>query len=385
MHTREPDKERLLRAFKRQKVDRVPNFENIIMSPTLQHVLGQDVPFQLPRGASRQDQLNRAAACSPGGGMLTWMGVLYQDQVDGAAALSHDPDEIEFVATTNHLISPEMYVELCQRTGMDAVCPFLTWSGVLGDKDWGLVQDWKDLDMIRPAPTLDLLMARMSDFFLAVEGTNVGVGAMCRSVMCNAYQVMGVENFMLKIYDDRRLVEHVFDIFLDYSIMVTEALAETPIDFFYLDDDISAGSGTFISPKMLEEMWVPRTERMLAPLKAKGIPIIYHCCGNLTQVIPMVIRMGVQAVHPIQPTCNDIYALKKQYGEWVAFIGNMDIAGPLAFGSADDVVRDTKEHIDGLAYDGGYVVASSHSITPPVKPENFMAMIDTAQTYGVYK
>ena len=44
----------------------------------------------------------------------------------------------------------------------------------------------------------------------------------------------------------------------------------------------------------------------------------------------------------------------------------------------------TKEHIDKLASGGGYVVASSHSITDDVPPENYVAMIETAQTYGKY-
>jgi uroporphyrinogen decarboxylase len=98
----------------------------------------------------------------------------------------------------------------------------------------------------------------------------------------------------------------------------------------------------------------------------------------------MAIRMGFKAINPIQPTCNDIYQIKKQYGDEICLIGNMDIAGCLAYGSVDDAVRDTKEHIDRLSANGGYVVSSSHSITEAVRPENYLAMIETAHTYGRY-
>ena len=61
-----------------------------------------------------------------------------------------------------------------------------------------------------------------------------------------------------------------------------------------------------------------------------------------------------------------------------------DLAGVLSFGTPTEVVEDTKEHIDRLAPGGSYVVCSSHSITDPVPSENYIAMIETAQTYGKY-
>ena len=109
-----------------------------------------------------------------------------------------------------------------------------------------------------------------------------------------------------------------------------------------------------------------------------------HCCANVTDLIPIIINMGIKAIHPVQPNCNDIYALKKEYGNKMSFVGNMDLAGVLSFGTPEEVVEDTKKHIDKLAPGGGYVVASSHSITDDVPPENYIAMIETAQTYRGY-
>jgi uroporphyrinogen decarboxylase len=77
--------------------------------------------------------------------------------------------------------------------------------------------------------------------------------------------------------------------------------------------------------------------------------------------------------------------VKKQYGERLTLVGNMDIAGVLAFGSPDEVVADTREHIQRLDVGGRYVCASSHSITNDVPPENFAAMVDACHSYGLHK
>ena len=71
-----------------------------------------------------------------------------------------------------------------------------------------------------------------------------------------------------------------------------------------------------------------------------------------------------------------INALKEQYKGQITFMGNMDIAGVLAFGTPSEVVADTEEHIERLSMDGRYICASSHSITDDVPPENYLAVIE---------
>jgi histidinol-phosphatase (PHP family) len=61
---------------------------------------------------------------------------------------------------------------------------------------------------------------------------------------------------------------------------------------------------------------------------------------------------------------------------------DLDLAGVLARGTPEEVRADTREHIEALAGNGGYIVASSHSITDDVPPENYRAMIETAWRSG---
>ena len=210
--------------------------------------------------------------------------------------------------------------------------------------------------------------------------------ALTKRVVEFAYsnEVLGIENFMLKLYDDIELVEHIMDIFIDYSTRITKELSKRNIDCFWLDDDMAFNNGFLVQPEFIKDLWIPRTNKMLEPLKEKNIPIYMHCCANITDLIPIAIDLGIKAIHPLQPNCNDIYALKEKYGHKMSFVGNIDLAGVLSFGTPEEVMEDTRKHIDKLAPGGGYVVASSHSITDDVPPQNYIAMIETAQTYGKY-
>jgi hypothetical protein len=356
MSIREPNIDRLLAAFALKKHDRVPNLEMTIKAPTLQYVMGR------------------------------------KPEIDGFWE-PHSPAELvtltkETGKRPDMARSPAMkiadQVELCQKTGMDAILLRRNYVGTSKRLDFGWLRGWEDLERMDEPPPASKAIAQAKECLDLVRGTNIGVAWMLDVLLTAVYDAMGLDNFSLKLYDDPKLVIHLLDHFTTASRDLTEALSALPLAFCLFQDDLAGNHGPFVSPAWLEEHWVPRVNQILAPLRVKNIPMIFHCCGNLERILPMAIRMGFKAINPIQPTCNDIYQIKKQYGDEICLIGNMDIAGCLAYGSVDDAVRDTKEHIDRLSANGGYVVSSSHSITEAVRPENYLAMIETAHTYGRY-
>jgi len=56
----------------------------------------------------------------------------------------------------------------------------------------------------------------------------------------------------------------------------------------------------------------------------------------------------------------------------------------LPMGTKEEVEEAVKETIAKAAPGGGYIMASSNSIHPGVKPENYRTMIETTRRYGRY-
>ncbi len=107
-----------------------------------------------------------------------------------------------------------------------------------------------------------------------------------------------------------------------------------------------------------------------------------HCCGKQAAILPYLVEWGVNAVHPLQPNANDIYAVQAEYGDKLTLVGNIDVAGVLTYGTPAEVRASVKEHIERLGGRGGYVVCSSHSIIDCVPPENYLAMVEATREYG---
>ena len=141
-----------------------------------------------------------------------------------------------------------------------------------------------------------------------------------------------------------------------------------------------------VRPSLFKELWVKRAQKIIVPALRKNIPVVFHSCGNVMELMPTLIEMGISCYHPCEPTSGaDIYECKKKYGNKICLRENIDSAGVLLSGTPEEVEKDVKEHIDKLSPGGGYVLSSSHSIMNHIPHENFLAMIKTCHTYGKYR
>ncbi len=80
----------------------------------------------------------------------------------------------------------------------------------------------------------------------------------------------------------------------------------------------------------------------------------------------------------------DIEAMKRDYGQHVCLIGNIDLHYTLTLGTPEEVDAEVKRRIEVVGKGGGYMISSANSITSYCKVENVRAMIAAIRRYGAY-
>ena len=99
----------------------------------------------------------------------------------------------------------------------------------------------------------------------------------------------------------------------------------------------------------------------------------------------MVDEAAIDAIDPLEPLAGmDIGEVKARYGDRIAVIGNIDCTELLPNATVEQVETAVKETIAKAAVGGGFVLASSNSIHPAVKPENYRAMVEAGRRWGGY-
>ena len=246
---------------------------------------------------------------------------------------------------------------------------------------------WVDSDYRLSSEAAVSIHERVRARFYAVADSKIGVGLCIAGPFFSVYESLGpipIQSFMLLIHDDLDFVKMVMDIQVDVQIAILEELRSYPFAFIEIADDLCDNTGFMVHPKFMEEVWRPLAETTVRAAQSFGIPVSWHCCGKLDDVLPILAGWGINGISPIQASCNDIYGIKKDWGECICLFGNMNIEGVLFSGTQKDVIADTREHIDRLSHNGGYVVQSSHSIVDAIPTENYLVMIDATLEYGRY-
>lgn len=170
----------------------------------------------------------------------------------------------------------------------------------------------------------------------------------------------------------------------EYCISIFNRAFKSGVDAVILEGDLAMNLNTLMSPKHYREFIKPYHREIAEAVHKAGGLIAKHSDGNLWPILDDLIEAGFDGVHPIQPQCMDIGDVKRHCAGRVAVLGNIDCIGVLVSGTPEEVEESVKETIKVAAPGGGYILSSSNSIHPDVKPENFIAMCRAARKYGKY-
>lgn len=243
----------------------------------------------------------------------------------------------------------------------------------------GLVKTEADLSgMQLPDPHDDELYAD-AEAFVKNRG-DYAIAFVTRIGMFQAILSLGMENFFVALYENRSLVEKILDIYFDWMVVVAERISQIGFDFFMTTDDFAFKSGMFFSPDIFMELMVPRYRRVLEKVT---IPWVLHSDGNIMEAVDILIDLGVAGLHPNEKGAMDIRAMKRDYGDRVCLLGNVDL-NLLGMGTPEEVAQEVRELIRDVGPGGGYILTSGNSLASYLKPECVMAMSETVKKYGEY-
>ena len=173
----------------------------------------------------------------------------------------------------------------------------------------------------------------------------------------------------VSFYDRPEFVHEIIDHFTELNLTVSEkALAEARVDFVKLGDQIAGDDRPFISPKQMEQFFLPGYRRMIDHLRNRGVEvIIYNADGNVLPFVPMLVDIGIDGLMGL-PRPMDMAGLRARYGNALCMIGGIDRWVLLK--SKEEIEREV-DHTLALARKGRVIPCLNASILPETPLENY--------------
>jgi uroporphyrinogen decarboxylase len=196
-----------------------------------------------------------------------------------------------------------------------------------------------------------------------------------------AWALRGYENLLTDLYYNRSFVEELLDRITDYQVGLAKRFVDAGVDGVRFGDDYGTQKGLAMKDKDWRELFKPRIQRVYQVYQNAGLPVMQHSCGDLRKILPDFVDLGLNMLHPVQPLVMPIRDLAQGYGDQLSFFGGIDTQELLPYGTSDQVRRATKECIEVLGKNGGYMIAPSQEIMSDVPLENIEALVSATKEY----
>lgn len=220
---------------------------------------------------------------------------------------------------------------------------------------------------------------------LATYGDRYAVIVHLNDVFSIPRTLMGMEALLMAVALESELVQALVDMSVEINLKMAKEVAARGAEFVYTGDDLAWTKGPLMSPRHFRELLYPGLCRVMRGFKELGLYVIKHTDGNLWPIIDMLVDSGIDCLDPIDPIAGmNLGAVKAQYGHRIALKGNVDCASLMSFGTPEETAEATKTALRQGMPGGGYILSSSNSIHSGVKPENYLAMVQTLQEFGSY-
>ena len=272
-------------------------------------------------------------------------------------------------------VTPEEHIEYAVRLGVDAVPCHYFWEP--GGADAGSLE---------PSPSIASHLSYLERYLSAAQGTGVGVMPSFSSFFGLALRALGLTQEPQRMAEVQPRLEALMDAILLHLQRVMRVICDRfgdELALVVIHDKLADQSGLAFPAERFEPLFRPRMQKLVAPALDYDRLLLLSSRGRLDAALPIVQTLGFHGVSPVDHSCSDIRALKKEWAGKLAFVGSISI-DLLRAGSEGGINAAVQESCINLAPGGGFILGSSGTITDETPPESVVTLARAVQKFGRY-
>ncbi len=210
------------------------------------------------------------------------------------------------------------------------------------------------------------LMERYTDRFNVMRVTGI---------LNLAWYIMGFDELLAGMIIEKDIMHMVFGKVTEYTINLINNIPKG-VDAVRMIEDWGIQSGLMFSRELWDEFIYPNYIKIYGAIRNKGMYVMHHSCGDITELMPTIIDMGVDIVDAMQPESMDLHFIKKEYGKDIVLFGGVGSQSTIPCGTKEEVVADAKITLNFMSKGGKYILGPAGSIPTEAPIENVVAFAE---------
>jgi uroporphyrinogen decarboxylase len=212
------------------------------------------------------------------------------------------------------------------------------------------------------------------------QETDFFVFALLNGGFSGAASLFGFPGFLVSTRSHPAEVRGLIRDITRLGVEVAERALLAGADGVIVADDIAYNRGTYLSPESLRELVLTPLADLVSRLRPYGKPVFFHSDGNLNNVLDDLVGTGIDGIHCLEPSAGmDIAGIKRQYGQKLCLMGNLDYEYLLPAHSPAETREQVREIIRS-AGGGGFILSTCTGVLgDEAALANVLAMYDEAE------
>lgn len=315
-----------------------------------------------------------------------------QQSYDRVADYNHDPD---FMKSYHPCITLFQYSgrarEIPERPGFFIDDFGVVWNRTGADRDIGvidhpIIEDIEDHDYQFPELDEAALRAEMEKL-MREKGDRFAVAGVGFSMFERAWTLCSMEETLMAMLAAPEALEQLLNDICEYDLKIIRIMLEYDVDGIYFGDDWGQQQGLIMGKPHWMRFIQPQMKKLYGAVKSAGKFVVQHSCGDIREILPELVEIGLDCYQTFQPEIYDIQEIKRTIGKKLSFWGAISTQKLLPFADPETVQQETVRIMNILGKDGGYIAAPTHSVPGDVPAENILAMLDVferQEEFGVH-
>ncbi|MCX7887054.1 MAG: uroporphyrinogen decarboxylase family protein [Verrucomicrobiae bacterium] len=183
-----------------------------------------------------------------------------------------------------------------------------------------------------------------------------------------AADLRGVTQFLMDLVDDPVWCGELMDRCVEVAIEYARAQVNAGADTIGIGDAICSQ----ISPRIYENLILPRQQRLARAIKETGVFVRLHICGNITHLLDGIATLPLDALDVDHMV--DLALVRRKVGQRVAIGCNMDPVEMVLRGNPQSI-RDRLRR-DYELVGNPFLVNAGCEVPPGTPPENLRALCE---------
>lgn len=195
---------------------------------------------------------------------------------------------------------------------------------------------------------------------------------------------VGTERTLMAMCTDPEWIADMFNHYLDMSIALFDAILGKGYRFDAMSwtDDLGYKLTQFFSLDMYRHLLKPVQKRASDWGHAKGMRVKYHSCGDIRPLLPELVEIGIDGLHPLEVKAGmDPVKVKQEFGDRLLLHGGMDA---LLWEDVEAMEANVRKLLPTLMASGGYMFSTDHTVPSSVSLADFRRIVEVARDVGTY-